>query len=159
MILNNDTISIQLRTPANAVLINLTLVEFLMAFVGVPMEVLPLLQDGWGPGKEVCIVTGTVVTTSGNIKYHNNRLSIRNCLNIHVSLYVHIYIYIHGFRLCLTIDSYWTLSMSNGSLRSYSWLGRKTFLVSIVCQVHNICLALLTNPGIASIVWVGSIRS
>ena len=93
MILNNYTISIQLRTPANAVLINLTLVEFLMAFVGVPMEVLPLLQDGWGPGKEVCIVTGTVVTTSGNIKYHNNRLSIRNCLNIHVSLYVHIYIY------------------------------------------------------------------
>ena len=78
MILNNDTFSIQLRTPANAVLINLTLVEFLMAFVGVPMEVLPLLQDGWGPGKEVCIVTGTVVTTSGNMKYHNNILSIRN---------------------------------------------------------------------------------
>ena len=71
--------SIQLRTPANAVLINLTLVEFLMAFVGVPTEVLPLFQDGWGPGKEVCIVTGTVVTTSGNTKYFNNRISIRYC--------------------------------------------------------------------------------
>ena len=92
--MNNNTFSIQLRTPANAVLINLTLVEFLMAFVGVPMEVLPLLQDGWGPGKEVCIVTGTVVTTSGNMKYHNNRLSIRNFhIHIHVSLYIHIYIY------------------------------------------------------------------
>ena len=81
MILNNYTISIQLRTPANAVLINLTLVEFLMAFVGVPMEVLPLLQDGWGPGKEVCIVTGTVVTTSGNMKFHNDRISIIHCQN------------------------------------------------------------------------------
>ena len=79
--MNNDTISIQLRTPANAVLINLTLVEFLMAFVGVPMEVLPLLQDGWGPGKEVCIVTGTVVTTSGNMKFYNDRISLIHCQN------------------------------------------------------------------------------
>ena len=80
--MNNDEFSLQLRTPANAVLINLTLVEFLMAFVGVPMEVLPLLQDGWGPGKEVCIVTGTVVTTSGNMKYLNNKSSNRNCQNM-----------------------------------------------------------------------------
>ena len=80
--------SIQLRTPANAVLINLTLVEFLMAFVGVPMEVLPLLQDGWGPGKEVCIVTGTVVTTSGNIRSFNHKPSTRHCIII-ISLYIY----------------------------------------------------------------------
>ena len=95
LLLNNDAFAIQLRTPANAVLINLTLVEFLMAFVGVPMEVLPLLQDGWGPGKEVCIVTGTVVTTSGNMKYLNNKSSTRDWQNIFIYVYQYIYIYLY----------------------------------------------------------------
>ena len=67
---------LQIRTPSNLLLINLAVVEFLLAFVGVPMDVLSLLRDGWGPGKELCILTGTVVTTSGMItfysRYHMN---------------------------------------------------------------------------------------
>ena len=59
--------TLQIRTPSNLLLINLAVVEFLLAFVAVPMDVLSLLNDGWGPGKEVCITTGTVATTSGMI--------------------------------------------------------------------------------------------
>ena len=46
-------------------LINLALAEFLIAFVGVPMDVLPLLHDKWVPEKDLCITTGTIVTTTG----------------------------------------------------------------------------------------------
>ena len=56
---------LQIRTPFNLILINLAVAEFLIAFVGVSMDVLSLVQDGWELGKEVCIITGTLVTTSG----------------------------------------------------------------------------------------------
>ena len=46
-------------------LINLAVAEFLIAFVGVPMDVLPLLHDKWIPEKDLCIITGTIVTTTG----------------------------------------------------------------------------------------------
>ena len=57
---------LKIRTPSNLVLINLAIVEFILAFVGVPMDVLPLLEEKWAPGKNICIATGTVVTTAGN---------------------------------------------------------------------------------------------
>ena len=55
----------KIRTPSNLVLINLAVVEFLIASVGVPMDVLPLLDNEWIPGQNWCVATGTVVTTSG----------------------------------------------------------------------------------------------
>ena len=55
----------KIRTPSNLILINLALAEFLIAIVGVPMDVFPLLNGEWIPGECWCIATGTVVTTSG----------------------------------------------------------------------------------------------
>ena len=55
----------KIRTPSNLILINLALAEFLIAIVGVPMDVFPLLNGEWIPGEYWCIATGTVVTTSG----------------------------------------------------------------------------------------------
>ena len=39
--------------------------EFILACVGVSMDVLALLNHEWGLGKVVCVATGTLVTTSG----------------------------------------------------------------------------------------------
>ena len=55
----------QIRTPYNLILINLAGVELLIALVGVSMDVLSLLHDGFAFGKIACITTGTLATTSG----------------------------------------------------------------------------------------------
>ena len=62
---NFSNLIYQIQTPSNLVLINLAVVEFLIAFVGVPMDVLPLLDNEWIPGQNWCVATGIVVTTSG----------------------------------------------------------------------------------------------
>ena len=60
-----NLIILKIRTPSNLILVNLALAEFLIAIVGVPMDVFPLLNGEWIPGEYWCIATGTVVTTSG----------------------------------------------------------------------------------------------
>jgi len=56
---------LQIRTPYNLILINLAVVEFLLAFFGVSMDVLALIQDGWQYGKDLCMAQGALVTTAG----------------------------------------------------------------------------------------------
>ena len=40
-----------------------------MACVGIPMDVMALLQERFVFGKEICVITGTLVTTSGKNKF------------------------------------------------------------------------------------------
>ena len=49
----------------NIVLINLAFVELLLATIGVSFDVISLIRNGWFFGKEICIIGGTIVTTSG----------------------------------------------------------------------------------------------
>ena len=56
---------LQIRTPYNLILVNLAVVEFLLAFFGVSMDVLALIQDGWQYGKDLCMAQGALVTTAG----------------------------------------------------------------------------------------------
>ena len=51
--------------PYNLLLVNLTCAELILASIGIPFDVLALLQNGWRFGKDICIVVGTLVTTSG----------------------------------------------------------------------------------------------
>ena len=51
--------------PYNLLLVNLTCAELILASVGIPFDVLALLQNGWRFGKDICIVVGALVTTSG----------------------------------------------------------------------------------------------
>ena len=53
------------QQPYNLMLVNLTCVELILALIGIPFDVLALLQNGWRLGKDVCIIAGTLVTTSG----------------------------------------------------------------------------------------------
>ena len=53
------------RTPYNALVLNLAFVEFVLAFVGVTLDVQALVQNGWVLGKNICIASGALVTTSG----------------------------------------------------------------------------------------------
>jgi hypothetical protein len=53
------------RTPYNLILINLAAVEFLIAIVGAPLDVLALLKEEWVLGKGICVLSGSVVTTCG----------------------------------------------------------------------------------------------
>ena len=46
-------------------MVNLAGVELVIAMVGVTMDVLSLLHDGFAFGKIACIATGSLVTTSG----------------------------------------------------------------------------------------------
>ena len=39
--------------------------EFLIAIVGVPLDVIALANEEWGLGKYICISSGVLVTTSG----------------------------------------------------------------------------------------------
>ena len=39
--------------------------EFLIAMVGVPLDVIALANEEWGLGKYICISSGVLVTTSG----------------------------------------------------------------------------------------------
>ena len=41
------------------------MVEFLIASVGIPLDVLALAKGEWGLGKSVCVATGAIVTTCG----------------------------------------------------------------------------------------------
>ena len=56
---------LQIRSPYNLLLINLAFVEFLIAFVGIPLDVWSLIQQEWGLGKNICIISGATVTTCG----------------------------------------------------------------------------------------------
>ena len=64
---------LQIRTPYNLILVNLALVEFLLAFFGVSMDVLALIQDGWQYGKDLCMAQGALVTTAG-MTISNNKI-------------------------------------------------------------------------------------
>ena len=46
------------RTPYNAVVLNLVFVEFVLACVGVTLDVQAILQHGWVIGKNMCIISG-----------------------------------------------------------------------------------------------------
>ena len=56
---------LQVRTPYNLILINLATVEFLIAIVGVPLDVFALVKEEWGLGKGICVSSGALVTTCG----------------------------------------------------------------------------------------------
>ena len=54
-----------MRTPYNLILINLAAMEFLIASVGVPLDVFALVKEEWGLGKGICVSSGALVTTCG----------------------------------------------------------------------------------------------
>ena len=58
-------ILIQVRKPYNLILINLAMVEFVLSLVGLPIDVLALITRKWILGKNLCVVSGSVVTTCG----------------------------------------------------------------------------------------------
>ena len=63
--LNSTNIKLQIRTPYNVILINLAVVELVIAMVGITMDVQSLIRDGFGFGRTACEGTGAAVTTSG----------------------------------------------------------------------------------------------
>ena len=53
------------QTSYNLTLINLALVELVIATCGVSLDVTSLIKNGWVLGSDICIISGTIVTTSG----------------------------------------------------------------------------------------------
>ena len=53
------------QTPYNNIIINLACAEFVMATIGVTIDVVMLIQNGWKLGKFLCVSTGVIVTTCG----------------------------------------------------------------------------------------------
>ena len=54
-----------IQTPYNNIILNLAFAEFLMAIVGVPHDIVALIQGGWKLGKLMCVSTGAIVTSCG----------------------------------------------------------------------------------------------
>ena len=50
--------------PYNLLLVNLAFVELIIAVVGVPFDIIPLLHNGWRLGNLACTGTGAVVSTA-----------------------------------------------------------------------------------------------
>jgi hypothetical protein len=59
------------RTPFNYLLMNLILAETIIAGYGIPIDSIATFQHGWKMGKEVCLATGFILTTTGltNLQY------------------------------------------------------------------------------------------
>ena len=53
------------QTSYNLTLINLAFVELVIATCGVSLDVTSLIKNGWVLGSDICIISGTIVTTSG----------------------------------------------------------------------------------------------
>ena len=58
---------LQVRKPYNLILINLALVEFILAAIGLPLDIFALVKKGWILGKNICIISGSLVTTAGTL--------------------------------------------------------------------------------------------
>ena len=54
-----------IRTPYNVIVINLAFADFVLASVGVTLDLYSLVQNGWVLGEWLCVASGVVVTTSG----------------------------------------------------------------------------------------------
>ena len=89
----------QIRTPYNLILINLSIVEFLLSTVGVPSDVFALIHKGWSLGKLACYTSGSIVTTAGRNSYFQLSKNIwlvnpflRNYYreNIHNQFFLHL---------------------------------------------------------------------
>ena len=65
LVIRGFVISPSIRTPYNAIVLNLAVAEFLLATFGVTLDVQSLVQNGWVHGKNICVTTGALVTTSG----------------------------------------------------------------------------------------------
>lgn len=55
---------------------NFAAVDLLLAAFGATIDVLALFYNGWSFGKSVCMITGSLVTTSGIIKRRINEMPV-----------------------------------------------------------------------------------
>ena len=140
-------------------LINLALAEFLIAFVGVPMDVLPLLHDKWVPEKDLCITTGTIVTTTGidilicyTIKIRHQIISNLFLLTDKWSMTRLIFL-----RLRFNDDTYRSVHLSHGCIFSCLWYRWKSFVLQIIPETSFCNLVVLIYSFIASNIWLGKI--
>ena len=65
LVIRGFIISPSIRTPYNTIVLNLAFAEFVLASVGVTLDVQALVHNGWVHGKYVCIATGALITTCG----------------------------------------------------------------------------------------------
>ena len=65
LVIRGFIISPSVRTPYNAIVLNLAFAEFLLALFGVSLDIQALVQKGWVYGKNICMITGALTTTSG----------------------------------------------------------------------------------------------
>ena len=56
----------QIRTPFNYLLMNMVFAELIIACFGLPVDFTASWTYGWKMGKQLCIATGFILTTTGN---------------------------------------------------------------------------------------------
>lgn len=61
----HETLFSRFQTPYNIIIINLACAEFVMATIGVTIDVVMLIQNCWKYGKFLCVSTEVIVTTCG----------------------------------------------------------------------------------------------
>jgi hypothetical protein len=65
------------RTPFNYLLMNLIFSDTIIAGFGVPVDTVATFQHGWKMGKEVCLATGFILTTTGSLfRFYRKLLNI-----------------------------------------------------------------------------------
>ena len=107
---------------------NLALAEFLLALVGIPMDILPLHTDAWTVGKEACITTGVVVTTAGRNTFENKTLHMNDISRLKRRMVNKVLAYyLPRFRFYDDTNS--SLSLSYVCFSPNKWDGWKSLLL------------------------------
>ena len=119
-------ILIQVRKPYNLILINLAMVEFVLSLVGLPIDVLALITRKWILGKNLCVVSGSVVTTCGMTEYIPFIcVSIDMYIMFTITLYSYrIHVCKFCFRFCIYDDSLCIVDCQNEKFLvrgTYKW--------------------------------------
>ena len=121
-------ILIQVRKPYNLILINLAMVEFVLSIVGLPIDVLALITRKWILGKNLCVVSGSVVTTCGKTHWFPFICVLIDIYIMFTATLCRYHIYVCKFflRFCIYDDSLCIVSCQNEKFLirwAYKWEG------------------------------------
>ena len=149
-------LNLQVRKPYNLVLINLAIVEFILAAIGLPLDIFALVKKGWILGKNICIISGSLVTTAGTLY---TTVELVSLTILKVSKLDIRSLYLVNFRICFNADSLHSVSLSNEKLSLWRSNNRKSLFIFQRSEINSYDLGSCIHLIFASTNWLGQIHS
>ena len=72
---------LQLRTPFNSILVNLSCADFLMMSIGIPLDVVAAINGGWCFSQTTCNAIGFIMTFTGMFYVMHSALKLEKKCN------------------------------------------------------------------------------